>query len=133
MAVLIEGTSVVVRASAVRTKYEGGAAAFIREIPNKSFCADGELARVGFLAPDDVKAYVGHLERRRLVYHRNQGAIDLVAVDQLTGLCVPCEWASFGSTFRDRAKTQPIKVCCANPTEFKHVVVPDGWEFSVSL
>ena len=133
MAVLIEGISVVVRASAVMTKYEGGSAAFVREVPNRSFCADGELARVGFMVPDDVKTYVSHLESRGLTYVNDREAVDLVVVDQRTGLCVACSWAAFGSTLWNNNPAWPIVVCCAEPTRVKHTVVPDGWAFEMSL
>ena len=55
MAVLIEGLSVVIRYPAIETAHQGGARAFALELPNRSWCEDGELARVGFLPPEDIR------------------------------------------------------------------------------
>jgi hypothetical protein len=49
MAVLIEGLSVVVRCASIEAKHPGGHTAFACEVPNGTLCADGELARVGFM------------------------------------------------------------------------------------
>jgi hypothetical protein len=63
MAVLVEGISVIVRRDAVQSLYPGGWEGFVADAPNKTLCADPNLARVGFMAPDDVKAFVAQLER----------------------------------------------------------------------
>ncbi len=93
MAVLVEGISVIIRCSAVRSKYRGGEAAFRRDLPNRTFCTDGELARVGFMQPEAVRSYVRHLERRGLTFRSEQDeAVDIAVMDQLRGPLVPCCW-----------------------------------------
>ena len=67
MTVLVEGISVVVRASAL-DRYPGGWSAFKAAVPNQTLCADGELIRVGFMHPADVQAYVSELEQLGLRY-----------------------------------------------------------------
>lgn len=131
MAVLVEGVSVVVRADAIRLKYAGGEAAFVAQVPTPdTLCADGELACVGLMTPDDARAYVEVLEREGLRYMEEGRAVDLVVVDQRTGLCAPCDWASFGyATYGDDS----ISVCGAQPTAVERVTVPDGWSFEQSL
>ena len=38
----------------IRKRYEGGDKTFVTEVPNASFCFDGDLTRMGFVHPDDV-------------------------------------------------------------------------------
>jgi hypothetical protein len=57
---------------------KGGVKAFTAEVPNGSLCADGELARVGFMTPDDARGYVKHLEPRGLKYLEDRNAVDIV-------------------------------------------------------
>jgi hypothetical protein len=133
MAVLIEGISVVVRCSAVIDRYPGGAPAFSAEVPNATLCSDGEIARIGFMTPQDTRAFVERLERAGLEYFRDNRAIDVVVVDQRSGMTVPCDWAEFGSTNWNNDPKCPIAVCRAKPTRVGRVVVPSGWDFARSL
>lgn len=68
MAILIEAISVVVRINALHRNYEGGRRAFEENAPNKTLCSDDEIARVGFMAPADARAFAEALERNGLVY-----------------------------------------------------------------
>lgn len=77
MAVLAEAISVVVRADRLLAVYPGGWDAFVGSVPNETLCADDELVRVGFMVPDDVRAYVAELERQGLIYLRGGEAQDL--------------------------------------------------------
>jgi hypothetical protein len=133
MAVLIEGLCVVVNINAIATKHAGGVKAFAAEVPNASLCADGELARVGFMTPDDARGYVEHLERRGLKYLEDRNAVDIVVVDQRTGPCVACNWVTFGRVDWDRDPKRPVAVCRANPTQNPKIVAPKGWVFERSL
>ena len=51
MAVIIEGLSVVISVDTIEARYPGGLEAFEANAPNANCCQDGELARVGFMAP----------------------------------------------------------------------------------
>ena len=66
MAVLAEALSVIARADWIRKRYEGGDKTFVTDVPNASFCFDGELTRMGFMHPDDVSAYAKLLRERGL-------------------------------------------------------------------
>ena len=68
MAVLVESISVVVRTDAIAKRLDGGWDAFVSLAPNQTLCEDGELARVGFMHPDDTKAFVGSLATKGLTY-----------------------------------------------------------------
>jgi len=133
MAVLVEGISIIVRVDALRHKYSGGAAAFMDSLPNKMFCADGELARVGFMVPEDAQRYASGLEARGLVHLRHGAAVDLVVADQRRGLLSECEWASFGQTYWQENVDWPIRVCAHMPTKVGRVFVPKGWRYEASL
>ena len=50
-------------------------------MPTRTLCADGSLARVGFMSPADTKIYVDGLEQKGLTYLRDGKAVDLVVVD----------------------------------------------------
>jgi len=64
MAVLVEAISVIVRRKAIDHSYPGGWDAFVAEVPNKTLCADDQLARVGFMTPQDVQNFIRALGDR---------------------------------------------------------------------
>jgi hypothetical protein len=133
VAVLIEGLSVVIRYPSIAAAHQGGARAFALEVPNRSWCEDGELARVGFMTPEDVRAYVEHLESRGLKYLNNRTPVDIVVVDQRTGPVVQCDWMEFGIIPWDRDAARPVAVCRAKPSRVERIVAPQGWVFENSL
>jgi hypothetical protein len=134
MAVLIEGLSVVIRHDAIAQKYRGGMSAFLSGVPNETYCADGELSRVGFMAPADVKAYVEGLEANGLRYDDGKGAaVNVVVVDQRTGFRAACSWAGFTRVPLEGDSKRMIAVCYAIPTSVKVVALPEGWNFDTSL
>lgn len=96
MAVLVEAISVIIRRDAIGRKYHGGWDAFVRAVSNATFCADSDIVRVGFLAPQDVKAFVEDLERHGLRFLDSSKAIDIAVVDQQRGLTAECDWLEFG-------------------------------------
>src|SRR4051812_30763383 len=95
MSVLAEAISVVVPVGVVSTKYPGGMSGYRRDCPNRTFCADEYLTRIGFMDPRDVQSFVGSLQMKGLVFVVKGTAIDLVVVDQLRGPTVSCPWLSF--------------------------------------
>jgi hypothetical protein len=134
MAVLIEGISVIVRAEALRTTYAGGVPAFEAGVPNNTYCTDGELMRVGFMAPNDVQAYVGQLEQGGLLYVGPSGdAVNIAVVDQRTGIIRPCSWAAFAHVQLDDNPAHLVAVCSAVPSRVNRVALPADWRFENSL
>lgn len=133
MAVLIEAISVVVRASSIISKFPGGFDGFKQIVPNGTLCADNELARVGFMMPDDVESFVKKLERFDLVYQRNGQPIDINVVDQLRGIATPCDWLEFGHTNLQGYPEQQIAACRLTGSSVGEVVMPEGWLFENSL
>lgn len=130
MTVLIEGISVVVRASALE-RFPGDWTAFKATVPNQTLCADSELIRVGFMHPADVEAYVSELEQLRLRYIVDGAARDIVVVDQLRGFAVPCDWAEVGHVGISAGRQ--VTACRLKGSKVEQLVTPDGWAWEKSL
>ena len=96
MSVLVEGISIIIKVEAIITKYPGGWKSFKDNPPNKTLCDDTELARLGFMSPDDVGNYIKELEDFDFQHILGNKAIDLVVADQQRGFTSNCEWAEFG-------------------------------------
>lgn len=133
MAILIEAISVVLNANSVITKYPGGWEQFVADVPNKTLCADGELARIGFMMPQDAKAYVESLARHGLIYLCDGNAQDFVIVDQQRGFAAPCDWAEFGRVDWQKDSAKKVAACRAIGSQASKLVTPDGWTYEGSL
>jgi hypothetical protein len=92
MAVLIEANSVVVRVDAIQRSYEHGLWDFRREVPNRTFCTDGVLARVSFMAPVDLVCFVNSLALRGLRHRHRHERRDVAIVDQERADGAACDW-----------------------------------------
>jgi hypothetical protein len=129
MAVLCEAISVVIRADRALEAF-GDFDAFKAIVPNATLAADGDLIRVGFMVPDDVKAFVDKLARHGLRYMQDGKAHDLVVVDQMRGPVVPCDWLDFGSVEISGCKVAAGRLRGSTSNQ---VVMPDGWRIDGSL
>lgn len=96
MSVLVEAISVIVPIVMVNAKYPGGVDQYSRDCPNKTFCADEHLTRVGFMAPADVRPFVEQLESLGFVHVRDGLAVELVVIDQFQGPTCQCTWIQAG-------------------------------------
>ena len=132
MAVLVEAISVIVRRPAIAERFEGGWPAFQRAIPNATGCHDDDLARVGFMTPTDVGAFVSMLEAGGLIFRRDGQAVDFAVVDQLHGPTVPAPWLEVATV---ELFNPPIKVRACWPAGQKlgGIAMPAGWKFEGSL
>jgi hypothetical protein len=74
----------------------GSVASFLNPLPNKTFCSDNELARIGFMSVVDCKSYVESLESAGLILQREGRCVDIVVADQIRGFTMPCDGADFG-------------------------------------
>jgi hypothetical protein len=133
MAVLIEAISVVVRADALLRAFKGDWTAFAQTVPNATLCADGELARIGFMSPAAVKQFVDSLEARGLTFLSGGNAVDIVVVDQQRGPMMACDWVQFGHIPFDGNDRKMIAACRLRGSTLSSVVCPDGWLFEESL
>lgn len=133
MAVLIEAISVIVKADSIVTKYPGGWEQFQQDVPNQTLCADGELARVGFMSPQDVHSYLEFLEKRGLLFQSQGTCLDIAVVDQQRGFTIPCVWADFGRIYIDKDQTQKIGACRLKGSTQNYVSYPACWDYDNSL
>jgi len=121
VAVLVEALSVIVRNATLAVLYPGGVSGYAADCPNRTFCSDGILTRVGFMAPDDVAAFVERLEGCGLVFLRDGAATDLVVVDQHQGPTTRCGWLEVGE---DAAG---IRCCWLCGSARGATATPVGW------
>jgi hypothetical protein len=138
MAVLVEGISVIVRKEAIKRKIKGGWNAFKKTIPNRTFCADEEIARVGFMSPSDTRMYVETLEGLGLRFLADGEAVDIAVVDQLAGPTTKCGWLEFarlpfgGEDYKISACWffEGPKVASGIHVDPKGLIVevPEGWD-----
>lgn len=103
MSVLCEAISVIATLQVLEARYPGGFAAYARDCPNRTLCHDDQLARVGFMHPDDVRAFVESLERAGLTVIRDDRFVDAAVVDQHSGPTLPCDWLQFTTKGAPRA------------------------------
>jgi hypothetical protein len=96
MAVLVEAISVIVRRDSIDREYRGGWEAFLDAVPNATLCYDEELARVGFMTPDDAEQFLEVLMAHGLTFLEHDRSKDIAIVVQERGPVTPCEWLGFG-------------------------------------
>jgi hypothetical protein len=132
MPVLIEAISVVCRIDSIEQKFNDGWDAFARLIPNQTLTRDNELVRVGFMSPDDVKAFVDQLQAHGLQFLVDDQAVDIAVVDQVQGFMSICAWLEFANIDLNDAG-QRIAVVRFAGTSSEEVAIPAGWVFERSL
>jgi hypothetical protein len=146
MAVLVEGISVVVRADSIVKEMQGGWERFRSLVPNGTLCFDDDLARVGFLDPNEVSAFIDRLESEGLTFLAGDQPIDLAVLDQQRGLTTPCDWIEFlrMKWGRDPEEDHRVGMCWLwdeprrgagihMPSLKMSLATPPGWKFEGSL
>src|SRR6185369_5487283 len=136
MSVLVEAHSIIVRCDAIEARYAGGWEQFSADVPNRTLCSDGEIARVGFMSPADAEAYTNHLRRCGLRFCENGTALDMAAVFQQSGLKMPCDWLEFGRLYlnTDCASASAYVACCRlRDGASLQLSTPARWKYQGSL
>jgi hypothetical protein len=134
MSVLVEGISVIIKRKKIDEMFPGGWDAFVEDVPNQTLCADDELARVGFMAPDDMEGYVKYLENYGLRHLDQQGnAMDMVVADQLQGFGAKCDWAKLWHIDWDEDPNKKVVACRTIDSTHNHFIFPEWWVFDGSL
>lgn len=131
MSVIIEAISVVIRQDTLTEKYPGGVRAYIDNAPNSTICCDGFLARIGFMDPADVRAFISTLEIHGMTFLRNNQAVDIAVVDQLRGPTAPVSWLECANL-----TSGEISITVAfdkRDKEVGNVAMPHGWNYEDSL
>ena len=132
MAVLIEAISVVIRLDSINARFPGGWPGFVENVPNSTLCFDTEISRVGFMSPEDVKAYVDQLELSGLRYLIDGQAQDIAVIDQLAGFLVSASWLELASLYLDEfgGSVQACRLC---GSQVEKLVVPGRWSYAGSM
>ena len=121
MSVLVEALSVIVRCTTLEAKYPGGVEGYRRASPNRTFCADENLTRIGFMVPADAQRWIDHLVTVGLSFAVEGMAGEIVLIDQLTGPTKPCRWLKGGKNPRGFSA---VWLAGTEPGELAH---PPGW------
>lgn len=125
MSVLAEAISVIHRVDRLEERFPGGAGAYAAGVPNRTFCTDGTLTRVGFMHPGDVESWVRHLEVYSLALDPQTGESDsCVVVDQFGGPTVPCRWIRF------TRHPDGYSYCWLAGSDPGDLAFPEGWRLS---
>jgi hypothetical protein len=131
MAVLVEAISAIIRVQAIHERYPGGWTSFVSKAPNRTLCSDNELARIGFMTPDDCKGFVDYLNGFGIVFLQIGEALDIVIADQMSGFTVPCKWADFGQI--ELSPGQTVSAVQMKGATDKRLFHPAGWQYEGSL
>ena len=132
MAVLVEAISVIVLREAIARRYDGGWPGFVADAVNGTLCADSEIARLGFMHPQDVGSYVAHLERHGFAFLGPTGAaVDIVVVDQREGPTTPCPWIEF--FHQELPNGGKVAAARLLSSQENRLFCPEGWTFEHSL
>ena len=96
MAVVCDALSVIVRVWTLNNRWPGGVEGYKENAPNRTFCTDGVLTRLGFMTPIDVQVWIDRLQDQGLVFVNESmsrvEADDIVVIDQKTGPTCYCQW-----------------------------------------
>lgn len=149
MAVLVEAISAIVRRKAIDDKFMNGWEGFQGIVPNNTLCYDNDLARVGFMSPQDVQGFVYQLQERGLTFLTKNKAQDIAVVDQQRGVTSECAWLMFSHLNINEAGDK-VAVCWLvseeriqtagihmplnwQPGESIKLATPPGWTYENSL
>ena len=126
MGVLIEGENVVIRNATVEQRHPGGMQEYERRCPNGTFCTDGQICRVGFMATADAISYIDGLESLGFTRPTSEGSPEVALITQGSGFVMPCDWLELNQV--DLGGEAPTAVAWVRGTELSQLVAPPGWK-----
>jgi hypothetical protein len=100
MGVSASGFSVIVQNRTLKDRFPGGLEAFERICPNRTFCTDGVISRVGFMRLEDALTFIGTLEASGLVAFPQGTSLDVALTSQsgeVAHSLHACDWLELGS------------------------------------
>lgn len=124
VAVIADGVSVLVLNETVEARLPGGVCRLESESPNRTFCTDGEVCRIGFMVMDDAVAYVRRLVESGFTAVQGGHSRDIALADQDVGFLWPCDYLEFdgsgplAAVRRVGSRTLGVAVA-SNDQEFK--------------
>jgi hypothetical protein len=96
MAVYCAAVSVIVRSSTIEARFTGGVSAYGRSRPNETFCADGEIIRVGFMVERDARLFIARLLEAGIVPPGSEASSEIALIVEGVGFLHPCDWLQLG-------------------------------------
>jgi hypothetical protein len=90
--------TVVCPVTTLEKRWKGGLDGFRRGAPNNTFCCDGDLAGVSFMASEDAAAFIRKLEFHGLVHLEGERCKDIAVASDRQGLLQPCAWLHVSRT-----------------------------------
>ncbi len=85
------------------------------------------------MTPADAKEYVVSLEKNGLRHIREGKSVDIVVIDQNSGVLGQCGWVSVGAAEWNNQAGQTVTVCQMVPSAVDQIVAPAGWAYERSL
>jgi hypothetical protein len=132
MAVLVEAISIIIRKETIDAKYPGGVDQYIEDCPNRTFCMDEDITRVGFMSPEDVDVFIDNLEFLGFTYVTN-GQYDEIAVAvQFKGFILPCDWLECLDVKIFKGD-QKLMACQIKDSAVCRLFYPCDWDYESSL
>ncbi|MBC7545580.1 MAG: hypothetical protein H7338_22860 [Candidatus Sericytochromatia bacterium] len=132
MSILVEGISVIIRCDALSQAFPGGLAQFGEIVPNNTYCADGEVARVGFATDPEALAFMTVLESRGIPATQDGQPVAAVMLDQAQGFALPCVWAEFGRIDLEGSTAKRVSFCRLAGSQLTELLTPDSWSYDNS-
>ena len=134
MPVLAEALSVIIKKDSIERLYKGGWNQFLMNCNHQTLCYDDDIARVGFMSPDDVGSFVKQMQAEGLSYLHNGEALDLTVTDQQTGSLEIANWLEFTKVdLSVNGNKQTLPVCQKKDSINKEIVTPKLWVYEGSL
>jgi hypothetical protein len=125
MGVLIEAENVVICNTTVEQRLPGGLAEYERRCPNRTFCTDGRICRVGFMSADDIREYITGLGRLGFAPPSSGGSAEIAWINSHVGFMFLCDWLQLGEVNVGDKKTQVAWLDGADPGP---MIAPPGWK-----
>jgi len=127
MSVLAEGFSVIVRRSTIENDVPGGIETYGQLIPNRTFCADQYLTRVGFLDWEEANKFLARLRAFGLTHHNVDEGPDVGVLHQDEGFLGVVPWLEW---HRDQTG---LSIAWLTGTQPGELATPVGWSHNSAL
>ena len=145
MSILIEGLTVVIRKAALNQRFDGGAKKFEVVMAEETHCSDADLFCIHLSSPEEVGGLIGWCEDQNLTFMREGKCVDIVVIDQRTGVAADCDWIECTQVSLDHLvadkkitiawlfESSRMGVGSHMSELSQDIYTPDGWQFDGSL
>lgn len=117
MGVCCQAYSVIVRNTIIEERMVGGMDEYKKLCPNRTFCTDGFICRVGFMYLVDAKNFVSAVVGSNML--NASSGNEFVIVDPALGSLPKPDWLTFG-------KYKEIPIVCLKGTEQAKILIPQN-------